>query len=1159
MTDLGHIIGIDLGTTNSVVAAVENDQPVVLMNSEGSTRTPSVVAFGEDPTAPPVVGELAKRQAVLNPERTIASIKRLMGRSLADIEPWRKDLPYALTEEDGRLMISVGGVGYTPAQISAFILKKLKEAAEAYFGQPVDKAVVAVPAYFDDLQRQATYEAAELAGLKVLRLLNEPTAAAMAYGLGRGSQERVAVYDFGGGTFDLTILDISGNTFEVLTSVGDTHLGGDDIDALLLERLLAELRKRSRDEYRPDALVLQRLREAAEKAKCELSYARLATISLPFIGYVDGEPLHLEMTVRRSELEEMIRPLIDRTLECCQRALESCGLRAEDLDRIVLVGGTTRIPAVQQAVEDFFGIAPYKGINPDEIVAIGAAMQGAILQGQLKEVVLLDVTPHSLGVEIEGGKVSRVVEKNSTIPIEASKLFTTTEDNQEVVVVHVVQGEGEKAAECRSLGKFLLSGIQKARAGIPRIQVTFHINADGMVEVSAQDLATQEHAGITVAVTPYEEGEQSEGRRRRPRRGAAREATEIIPAPEAAQAGPAQLNVERQAAPGYEPHSAGETAPLAPRPLSSTHVEKAPAPTAAQPAASAAFDQLRTMIEPFSLPDPSSLPCSPATRTLLEELRNAGLWSDAVPAARLKQPWSELRAVTSAAAEKPGVWPWYVYLSLLRGELGEACRALLAWARSPAPDRGQAYAMAETLETQFGAHPMIATAKASVLAGRNELAEALATLAPWVREAEPPRETCELFIELASRRTEGSQDQELQSLVARALVALGRYDDAMRILEPLAMLPEQRITATKLLAICCWKKGMLYLAWQKLQELPMSDEIKALCYDLASDCEAIGQRDVAREIYALLAGSTRPFREARERLTRLGATEATTPAPQTSAELGAVAAAFADSRFVILDEINRGSMGVIYRARDKVLDEVVALKVLNDYLASDPTSLERFKREARAAKRLSHPNIVRIHDMYEIGPKRLLSMEYIPGRDVKTIIREHGPLPCAEVVRIATAVARALAYAHKLQIVHRDIKPANIMIAEDGSIKVTDFGIAKFLLPGPDATRSGSQIVGTPLYMAPEQIKGTEVDARADLYSLGVTIYEMISGVPPFYEGNIEYHHLHSQPPPLRVEVPLELADIVLKCLAKDPALRFQSAEELVTALESVECAGNGY
>ncbi|MCX7626211.1 MAG: molecular chaperone DnaK [Candidatus Sumerlaeaceae bacterium] len=1159
MSELGHTIGIDLGTTNSVVAVVENDQPTVLLNSEGSTRTPSVVAFGEDPTKPPIVGELAKRQAVMSPDRTITSVKRLIGRSLAELQPWQRELPYALVEQEGRLLIKIGNVGFTPSQISAFILQKLKKTAEDYYGEPVDKAVITVPAYFDDLQRQATYEAAELAGLQVLRLLNEPTAAAIAYGLGRDREERVAVYDFGGGTFDLTILDIAKNTFEVLTSVGDTRLGGDDIDALIFERLLENLREKMGGDYQPDPLVAQRLREAAEKAKCELSYSRQAVVSLPFLAYVGTEPMHLEVTLRRAELEAMIRPLIERTLQCCEQALEACRLRPQDIDRVILVGGSTRIPAVEHAVEDFFGIAPFKGINPDEIVAIGAAMQAAILQGQLREVVLLDVTPHSLGVEIENGKVSRVVERNSTIPIKAAKLFTTTEDNQEVVVVHVVQGESENVKECRSLGKFLLSGIQKAKAGIPRIQVTFHINADGMVEVSAQDLATQQAAGITVAVAPSADEPVRTQRRKPSTKRYAAEKQETVGAtiPAEATGTGRQIRVERQpvasvafSASGTSTAHTSQPLPLTPR-LEEGAQKAGPGYKVVEPP---------TVLEHFSLAMPSNIPCSPHTRAVLEKLWLAPLWEKSVADNDLMRASAELERVTKASPDKAGVWCWRAYLLLLTSQPEDAHLAIFQWTHSQAPDRLQALTFIDLIEQRFGTSARLVAAKGRLLAEQMQYHQAWDLLLPWAHGPGLAPEICELVIGLEPHLESLPPQPSHKLLLAKAYLELEKYEQAIKLADPLTNVAEVAPTAAWVVLTSLWKKGERHQAWQKLREAPQSNELKEVAYQLACECKRKNETNLAQEIFTWLSQLTPPYRDAAERVAGLKQQATSSSRERGSAEpssdLALIAAAFSDSRFVILEEINRGSMGVIYRARDKVLDEIVALKVLNDYLAAEPTALERFKREARAAKRLSHPNIVRIHDMYEVGPKKLLSMEYIKGRDVKALLREKGTFSCEEVVNIALGVCEALAYAHQQHIVHRDIKPANIMITESGTVKVTDFGIAKITTAGADVTRSGSQIIGTPLYMAPEQIKGGDIDARADIYSLGVTMYEMISGRPPFLEGNIEYHHLHTPPPPLQVPTPLELAEIILKCLAKNPADRFQSAEELRDALANVDCAG---
>ena len=408
MSGNDYIIGIDLGTTNSVVAILEGESPKVIANSEGSTRTPSVVSFL--PGGDYIAGDVARRQGAVNPARTVYSIKRLMGRTPHDIEAMGIHTPNQLASTaDAQLVVKIDDQGYTPAQISAFILEKLKQAAEDYLGEDVAKAIITVPAYFDDLQRQATREAGKLAGLEVLRLVNEPTAAAMAYGLGKDRSERVAVYDFGGGTFDLTILDISEGTFEVLTSQGDTHLGGDDLDAMLVDYLLHKFQETSGVDFEPDDMAIRRLTEAAEKAKCELSMARQTLVHLPFLAQVDGTPLHLDLPLRRSDFEDLVEPLLQRTIECCRAALMDCDLKPQDIDKVILVGGSTRIPLLQDLVEEFFGVVPFKGINPDEIVALGAATQAGVLAGKLKEVILLDVTPHTLGVEVADNRMTRVI------------------------------------------------------------------------------------------------------------------------------------------------------------------------------------------------------------------------------------------------------------------------------------------------------------------------------------------------------------------------------------------------------------------------------------------------------------------------------------------------------------------------------------------------------------------------------------------------------------------------------------------------------------------------------------------------------------------------------------------------------------------------------
>jgi molecular chaperone DnaK len=496
---LGRILGIDLGTTNCCAGVVEGVTPQVLTNREGSRTTPSIVGFTEDGER--LVGQIAKRQAITNPMNTVFAVKRLVGRKFDSEETQhaREVLPYEIVRAvNGDVKIRARGREYSPEEISAFILKEIKEFSEEILGEEITEAIITVPAYFDDAQRQATRDAGRIAGLEVLRIINEPTAASLAYGLERKGSEIVAVYDLGGGTFDISILQLGEGIYEVKATAGDTYLGGEDFDKKIMDWLLDDFKKATGIDLRQDRMALQRLKEAAEKAKCELSTATETTITLPFISADASGPKHINRTLTRERFESLVADLIDRTAAPCLDALQSAGLKPSDVDQVILVGGQTRTPKVQRMVAELFGREPNREINPDEVVAIGAAIQGGVLKGEIKDVVLLDVTPLSLGIETHGGVFEKLIERNSTIPTKNTKVFTTVADNQSVVEIHVLQGEREVAKENKSLGRFELVGIPAAPRGIPQIEVTFAIDSNGIVNVSARDLATGKAQGIQI-------------------------------------------------------------------------------------------------------------------------------------------------------------------------------------------------------------------------------------------------------------------------------------------------------------------------------------------------------------------------------------------------------------------------------------------------------------------------------------------------------------------------------------------------------------------------------------------------------------------------------------------------------------------------------------
>ncbi len=497
---MGKIIGIDLGTTNSCVAVMEGNEPVVIANEEGRRTTPSVVAFM--PNGERKVGDPAKRQAITNPTKTVASIKRFMGQRYSEVENHHEieRAAYKVMRGDNdTVRVAIDDRNYTAQEISAMVLQKMKKVAEDFLGQGVTEAVITVPAYFNDSQRQATKEAGEIAGLTVRRIINEPTAAALAYGMDKRSKDmKIAVYDLGGGTFDISVLELGGGVFEVKSTNGDTHLGGDDFDHVIIDWLAAEFKSQEAIDLKKDPMALQRLKDAAEKAKIELSSSQETEINLPYITAVDGVPKHLVTKLTRAKFEQLADTLVQRTLEPCRLALKDAGLKASDIDEIILVGGSTRIPKIQEVVESFFGKKPNKGVNPDEVVAIGAAIQGGVLTGEVKDVLLLDVTPLSLGIEVMGGMYDVVIESNTTIPSKKSKVYSTAADNQPSVEIHVLQGERPMARDNRPIGRFVLDGIPPSPRGVPQVEVTFDIDANGIINVTAQDKGTGKQQTVRI-------------------------------------------------------------------------------------------------------------------------------------------------------------------------------------------------------------------------------------------------------------------------------------------------------------------------------------------------------------------------------------------------------------------------------------------------------------------------------------------------------------------------------------------------------------------------------------------------------------------------------------------------------------------------------------
>jgi len=1217
-----------------------------------------------------------------------------------ELEEWVDAFPFEIVHHDGNLLIDVNGLGYTPEQISALILKKLKESAESYLGQEVTQAVITVPAHFDDNQRTATMEAARMAGLEVLRLINEPTAAALAYGIGKSgsSEETLAVFDFGGGTFDITLLEISGKTFEVLTSTGDNRLGGDDLDNALVSLIVEEFKAAHGVDLTKDPVTLRRLKEVAEKAKCDLSSTRQTTIALPFIAYRDGAPIHLERQLTRDEFEDLIESFVTRTVRCCKRALDDAGISKKDIDKVILVGGSTRIPMVQDAVEDFFGIAPFKGINPDEVVALGAATQAGVFSGNIEEVTLLDVAPHSLGIEVKDGRFSRIIEKNATIPIKAAKNFTTTEDNQTYVNIHILQGESEECAENRSLGKFALTDIPAAPKGRPRVRVTFFVNADGVMEISAEELGSGVAKSLTIVHTGLDENERKSRKKARQRKakkpgkgGEKRYSPDTVGKPQQLPAGRggnsdsssvssrnADSSVVRVAPepstsfavlgdtnPGVVPTvsqsglhpvehinpgsssaapTLGGAASITPLPISGKGRGNTPLPHSVNPLSPSNAPTALPISGSPGKPAPDAVPASnfgspqrftrtaatfpdqyqpnaqqsgttfptphvgerippPAPPSPAESEINSDIFgeesisiaptqlfvSQPTPLSTETQPYPEGHVVGSMdnRVELPPDVTAAFNLAIAGKETPDAqaayIRALGVLTADPW-GKDQRYRVLFTtamirlmmgqieefrqvqyllIERHCGSHGEEVndlmekaiqrfTLSAQLRRDRSRLRELLGQYEgacedmEVVSKTDPQEGDLDRLESLYRARMMKGEDPAAQFKLVKIYLKSNRVDEAIEILQELQHHDAYETRATKILGLCHWQKNLHFLAWQKFKTLNQNDEIRDILYRLANDMESTGQLNNALSVYEHVTAESPEYRDIPARVKKL---RYRIKMNQEEADQNRGASGLTDPRFTIIEEINRGSMGIIYKARDKTLDEVVALKVLNDYLCADPGAVERFKREARAAKKLSHPYIVRIHDMFETGSKRFISMEFIDGIDLKRMLSERTSFSEDQLVYYFLQICDALSYAHKLNIIHRDIKPANIMITTDNHVKVTDFGIAK-ILKGDDSTKSGTAVIGTPLYMAPEQITGEGVDPRSDIYSLGIMMYELVSGHPPFYLGNIEYHHIHTAPPPLPEKVSPMLRGVIMKCVEKNPANRFQSVEQIFNALQ---------
>ncbi|MCD6386358.1 molecular chaperone DnaK, partial [Candidatus Sumerlaeota bacterium] len=968
------IIGIDFGTTFSLAAYLEADVPVIIPNQEGQNKTPSVVAFTEDEKV--LVGEIARRQAGANPQHTIHTIKRYLGRDFFDIEEREEKVNFIAKDRNGKLSIKIFDRELTPEEIASFIFSKLKDASEHYLGEEVKYVVITVPAYFDDLQREAVSNAAKLAGLEVVRLINEPTAAAMAYGLHKKRNQTIAVYDFGGGTFDISILQIEENTFEVLSTKGDTYLGGENIDSDLAELLAREFLEKHHIDLTKDHSIFLRLKESAEIAKCELSTREFTIITLPFIAHSEGGALHFERKIQRAELERIVQPYIERTLECCQEALQDAALSTKDINEVILVGGSSRIPAVRKAVAEFFGKQPSIGLNPDEIVAMGAAIQGGVLEGKLQEVVLLDVTPHALGIETEDNVFTKIIEKNSTIPIKASKIFTTTSDNQRFVNIHILQGESDLASENRSLGKFTLTDIPPAPAGVPRIRVTFFINSNGILEVSAVETST----GIENKLSLFHSFLDTQKRKERHlSRIKSAETRRPVRKSLAEEKKTAELQVSEALPEKDSVHPVEEVARIPDASYNSsayTFIDTEETSLDIKPdivIEDSPNHQTRIMHQPPSvfsaegqaLLEKYNITLSPELQDAIKRFSRGDVSSTAIH--RYGQAIEELEKLLEKHDEVLDFYYLLIKMYLLTG--GEK-KALEAIKRLKEKKTLPQETMRHLYDTIVRSFPMSEEARKNRLFFYLEQGDYENAIGDLEVLYEKEKETAwlEKIAEAYEHILKKKDNPSIKFRLVKTYVKLHQLDKAINLLQELVEDEEYRLRALKILGLCLWQKKLFVKAWQKLKLLPLDDEVADMIYRLGKDMEEAEQLKSASNVYQRLKEYDPNYRDINLRIKKINYRLKLQEKDRFPMLYG-----LKEPRFVIIEEINRGSMGIIYKARDIALDEIVVLKVLNELLLSDESAVKRFKQEAKAAKKLSHPHIVRIHDFYDSGDKKFIS------------------------------------------------------------------------------------------------------------------------------------------------------------------------------------------